>query len=232
MANGKILLGTALIVVFTGLAWLVWPQRASAPPAPASASNLVNAPTSSPTSTPTPAPPATLWSPLPGASPEGTVTALVPAPEAVGWVTSLDGRSHFGFPNIHAGFLNEQVYYGAIQFDLSPIPPGSAITYAAVELVGLDAHYLQPGGKWQLHLLDPAIDAGWPQLTYDELHQAPFQTTIAPNLNSTDLAPDRVNRFTFSAAQLPLLQQHLAVGIVSFRLVGPTSGNDNLFTWY
>jgi hypothetical protein len=127
--------------------------------------------------------------------------------------------------------LKGHVYHGAIQFDLSAVPSGSSLTYAALQLVGLDDQNLRPGGSWQLGLLDPAIDAVWSELAYEVLHQAAVETTISPTLTSADLGWNRVNLFSFDPAQLAVLQQHLVNGRISLRLDGPTLANDNLFTW-
>jgi hypothetical protein len=156
---------------------------------------------------------------------------LVPETEAVGWATSLDNRSHFGMPNIHAGFFKGHIYHGALQFDLSTVPPGSTVTYAALDLVGFDEENLSPGGTWQLRLLSPDVDTIWSDLTYEALHEATVETTILSALTSADLGHNKVNVFTFDSQSLSVLQRRLTNGVVSFRLDGPTSGQDNLFTW-
>ncbi len=75
------------------------------------------------------------------------------------------------------------------------------------------------------------IDAAWPGLTHDALHDAVVDTTISPALASADLGRNQVNVFSFAPDQLAALEQRLVRGAVSFRLDGPSSGNDNLFTW-
>jgi hypothetical protein len=227
-------LGVAVLIA--GLGYAFWPQSAESAAQPAT-------PTLTATLTPTPevllSPTAPLRQPTRVVSvssastpaPDGIALALTPAPEDIGWASNLDGRSHFNFPNVHAGFYNGHVYHGALQFDLSTLPPGSTITDAALELTGLDAENLGPNGNWQLRLLDPAIDFAWPALTYDTLHTAAIEDTIPPALTSTDLGRNRTNVFAFEPGQLAALERRLAGGVVSFRLDGPTSGNNNLFTW-
>jgi hypothetical protein len=188
-----------------------------------------------PTTTFLPTPPITggaridyqIPTPLPG----GAVITLNQEKGLLGWISSLDGRAHFSEPNIHVGFFNGHVYHGALQFNLSDVPPGAPITYAALELVGLGDQNLADGGTWQIHMLDPAIDKFWSVLTYDRLHPAEVQISILPGLTSASLSPDRVNFFPFGPEQVAALQRHLANGLVSFRIDGPDSGFDNLFTW-
>jgi hypothetical protein len=149
----------------------------------------------------------------------------------VGWTSSLDGQNHFNDGKIHAGFFKGHVFHGVIQFDLSEIPPDSNITYAALQLTGLNDKNLDLGGAWQIRLLDPIIDHSWPTLTYDKLRQAPVQSTLQPILPRSDLASDKINVFVFNQEQLVALEQRLNSGLISFRIDGPSSGPDNLFTW-
>jgi len=166
--------------------------------------------------------------PLPG----GEVVVLDESHGTIGWVSDLDGGSHFDEPNIHVGFFNRRIYEGAIQFDLSSVPPASPITYAALQLVGLGNQNLADGGGWQVQMLDPAINKFWSVMTYDRLHKTDIQISILPGLTSASLAPDRVNFFPFGPEQVAALQKNLANGtVVSFRIDGPDSGEDNLFTW-
>ncbi|MCO6451481.1 MAG: PD40 domain-containing protein [Caldilineales bacterium] len=174
---------------------------------------------------PTPAPSPTL------ALPDGLHVTVAPAEDAVGWATSLNGENHFGFPNIHAGIYQGQLYQGAIQFDLSDFPKGTKIAWAAVELVAQDAARLRPGGTWRLELLDSEIDADWPFLSFEKLNQAASDLTVGTEQRSEDLEAAKTNRFIFDVSDLAVLEQHLADGFASFRLAGPNTGGDNLFTW-
>jgi hypothetical protein len=236
-AGLQALLWLGIAVLVAGLAYAFWPQSTARSAAQAATPTLTS------TLTPTPAallsPTAPLWqstrvvsvSSAPTPAPDAIALALTPAPENVGWASSLDGRSHFNFPNIHAGFYNGHGYHGALQFDLSAVPAGSTIKYAALELTGLDDQLLGSGDLWQLNLLDPAVDTAWPAITYNALHSASVEVTIPPALTSADLGRDLTNVFAFEPYQLAALERRLARGVVSFRLDGPTSGNNNLFTW-
>ncbi len=187
---------------------------------------------------PTPAPfqftPATVEPAVPAGVPAPGAAGLVLTlpPESAGWASSLDGRTHFGFPNIHAGRLNGHVYYGALQFDLSSVPAGATLTYASLELAALDGQHLGQAGAWQLHLLHPAIQAAWRgELRYETLRAAQELAAFTPGLTPADLAGSRRHVFNFGPDHLAALQQSLAAGAAFFRLDGPAGGEDNLFTW-
>lgn len=202
------------------------------------------APATAAEDTPTPTPPtATL---MPGR----LVAVLSPAGNAVGWVSSGDRANHFGDRNLHVGVFEGHTYHGAMQFSLASIPVGSRIEQASVELVGLNAENLGSGGTWSLRLLSPEVDENWPSATYDQIHNAPVVDTIPPELSLEDLAARQVNVFTFTPAQRAELERRqqgagepgspstpLRTGggagepVVSFRLDGPESGPNNLFTW-
>lgn len=237
----------ALVVSATllGLTW--WFNRPSPanPPAQYAAVQLSPTITATPTPWQSPSPTATAYflpTPpvaggnkavlkVPTPSAGGGVIALTPSPQGVGWASNLDGRSHFNDPNIHVGYFRQQVYHGAIQFDLSGVPANAKITYAALVLAGLGDQNLGSDGLWQVQLLSPEIDAVWPVLSFDRLNQARVETALSPALTVADLSSNGVNIFTFGPEQQAALQTHIANGMASFRLDGPVSGGDNLFTW-
>lgn len=161
----------------------------------------------------------------------GIVYAVTPNVNRVGWVRSGEEENHFGDSYIHVGFLGGNVYHGAIQFDISFIPPGSSIHYAALELVGLSEETLGSGGSWYVRLLEEDIDADWPFHGFRAIHEAPTAQTLSPTLGISDLAESELNVFVFNAGQRAVLESRLEGGLVSFRLDGPSSGADNLFTW-
>ena len=98
-------------------------------------------------------------------------------------------------------------------------------------MVGLNADNLGIGGTWTLHLLSPEVDESWVNATYDEIANAPVLYTVAEELNPQDLAAGQANVFVFEPDQIAELEQRLDAGLISFRLVGPSQGADNLFTW-
>jgi hypothetical protein len=197
-------------------------------------------PTSTPSATPTSVPRAVpvmastpvLSLSLTASLPTGDLQiTLYPASNAVGWVSSRDPLNHFGERNLHVGVFKGNTYYGAMQFSLASIPPESKIEQASLELVGLNADNLGISGTWTLQLLGPEVDESWVNATYDEIANAPVLYTVPEELNPRDLAAGQANVFVFEPDQIAELEQRLDAGLVSFRLVGPSQGADNLFTW-
>ncbi|HID61756.1 MAG TPA: hypothetical protein EYP49_03275 [Anaerolineae bacterium] len=191
-------------------------------------------PTSLPAATPVTTPTAVSLvqaTPSPVIPAGGIVYAVTPNVNRVGWVRSGEDGNHFGDSYIHVGFLGGNIYHGAIQFDISFIPPGSSIHYAALELVGLSGETLGSGGSWRVRLLEEDVDADWPFHGYRAIHEAPVAQTLSPALGISDLAENKLNVFVFNAGQRAILESRLESGLVSFRLDGPSSGADNLFTW-
>jgi hypothetical protein len=198
----------------------------------------ITSPTPEPTSLPTATPVPTLTAvglvqatPSPVIPAGGIVYAITPNVNRVGWVRSGEDGNHFGDSYIHVGFLGGNIYHGGIQFDISFIPPGSSIHYAALELVGLSGETLGSGGSWQVRVLKEGIDADWPFHGYEAIHEAPTAQTLSPTLGISDLAENELNVFVFHAGQRAILESRLEEGLVSFRIDGPSSGADNLFTW-
>jgi hypothetical protein len=174
-----------------------------------------------PTTTPTP-------------HPGGQIYTLVPEPGAAGWVASDEERgNHFGDSFLYSGVFDGVVYHGAMQFDLSLIPRGATIHVAVLELAGLDAARLGGPGTWEVRLLSPEADAGWPQQTYQGIHNAPVEWTLVPALAHTELEPDGWYAFELPPALLQALEQRLIDEryAVSFRIDGPLSGENNVFAW-
>lgn len=168
---------------------------------------------------------------IPTARPDEVEVTLYAPPEAAGWASNLDGRSYLAEPDIHVGSFEGRTYRGMVQFDLSDMPPQAVLTYADVQLTGRDAQNTAKEGTWQLTMLNKAVDAAWSGLAYDDLTGAAGQAGVGPVLNAVDLAAGKVNTFPFGAEQMVMLQEHLANGVVSFRLDGPDNNIDNLFTW-
>lgn len=226
----------ALLFVATGLIYLAWPKAdsaavAAAPvatPTPALAAAIHLPPVDHPPA-PTAVPrPALAVPPIP---PDGLLRVVTPAPQSIGWATSQDGATYVSVPNVHAGRLNGHTYYGIVQFDLSGVPPQATITYAALELTGLDDQYRGQQGQWQLQLLTPKFNRFQGNLTYKMLNEAPVEVSIGAALSAAELAAGQVNTFVFNPDQLAALQTHLANGRATFRLAGPADGSDNRFTW-
>jgi len=188
-------------------------------------------------STPTPVPVAFLATPTAPATPVpgGRLYTLSPAAADIGWVTSGEERgNHFGDSYLYAGRYEGQIYHGGFQFDLSDIPRGAPIKYAAVQMTGLRNDRLGSEGAWTLRLLASDIDAEWRRHSYQEIFNAPALQTIAPILGNRDLDVGQANVFELSPEQVEILETRILEGNnpkVSFRLDGPLVGPDNLFAW-
>lgn len=189
-------------------------------------------PTRTPTGTPHPSPTPTLF-PTPTLLPPegGIIYALKPNVNRVGWVVSGQEGNHFGESHLYTGIFEGQVYHGAFQFDISFIVPGSSVHYAAVELSGLDDQRLGDDGNWALQMLGTQVDAEWPLHDFDHIHQAMVAFTLSPVLNRVDLSREKTHAFVLNAGQRAELEERVARGVVSFRLDGPSSGMQNLFSW-
>ena len=186
--------------------------------------------------TPTPPPPRTLDLPqLPQVTPPpgGQTYTIVPTAAAVGWMRDGDHKpNHLGDYNIYAGVYDGQAHLGALQFDLSPIPPGSPIVHADLTLVGLAEEWLGDQAAWAVQLLEPWLDGDWPRRTYADLAMPGGAVAqLQPALTTADLAAGRANIFAFGPQALEALALRTLTGQASFRVMGPTSGADNLFSW-
>jgi hypothetical protein len=124
--------------------------------------------------------------------PGGVIFALTPESSRIGWASTLDQASHFNDPNIHVGSFNGNLYYGAIQFDLSQIPPYAPITYASLELVGLSDQNLGADGNWTAQLLASPVDNIWSGLTFEQPQQAAVDASLLPKLPPASLGQNRV----------------------------------------
>jgi hypothetical protein len=223
--------GLVLVATYSGITF-----GSSATSVPAAQELPTRTPTY--TRTPTARPSATasatatpMRSATPTVLPGGQVFVLTPTLNLVGWVSSGEPQAnHLGDANIHSGIYSGTTYYGVFQFDLSAIPPGTPLGFAAIELVGLSSERLGEGGVWQLELLGSELDAKWTSISFIQVQLAKAQP-IGLALPSAELAPGRTNVFSFSPEQLNELSRRMAAGRVSFRLRGPTGSDNNLFSW-
>ena len=133
--------------------------------------------------------------------------------------------------NLHAGSLQNQVLVSVLQFDLTSLPPGSKILYAALEITGRDRRNIGTTGEWRLEWLDAQISAMLDEATFDAVAQARALTVLGKPLKPEELAAGVTNRFVFTPDQLKLLEQQLEIGTLTLRLRGPNGQDNNLFTW-
>ena len=238
-----IILPAGIVLILAILAFVIFWPRGEQQPSLANIAVITLAPatpTPSPSSTPTPIPPLNLTQPIAAAQEvgaavpmpaNGLLLEITPEADAAGWTSDVDGRRHFDGPGIHVGFFQGKTYVGVLRFDLSGVPPGSDIAYAELELMGLDGNRLGSGGDWRLSVITADVAALWAMPMFAEFEQAQVDGSAAPALAAGDLAAGRANVFALSSGQRDTLMQHISSGTTAFRLDGPNSGEDNLFTW-
>ncbi|MFQ5857918.1 MAG: S8 family serine peptidase [Anaerolineae bacterium] len=188
-------------------------------------------PTPEPTATPSPAPTQT---PSPPPVDDGSHTVhITPKPQDVGWVVSNEpSRNHFSDDDVYAGLHGGEVYIGAIQFDLSQIPSDAKINWARLTLTGQTRDFVGDRGSWSAALLTSDVDADWPNHGYLQIRDAPRDFLILPILSNSDLQRNRQNIFNLDDPVLQTLKSRLnGTQRVSFRIEGPSSGPNNLFSW-
>ena len=113
---------------------------------------------------------------------------------------------------------NSALHTGAIQFDLSSIPPGSQVLSALLEITGAD-NRPTPHKGFDIRVMTSAIDDQWPQLNWESLSVAEVQTTLSPHISTKDVNLDRVNRLKIDPALLD--SRRGATGKITFRIDGP-----------
>ncbi|MEX1018836.1 MAG: hypothetical protein WDZ49_04215, partial [Litorilinea sp.] len=242
LAIGVILAGIVAVIVLT-----LQPPATEIEPLPTRAAAM---PTDTPTPTSTPMPTATpvpiIALPTPTSTPAvdnlpvidpppgGQVYRLLPAHAGVvGWTRAVDtAPNHLGDYNIYAGIYEDNVHLGAMQFDLSEIPPGAPVLHADLTLLGLSDEFLGPDGNWTVDLLASWMNQDWGQLDYPHLARAyNVATSLVPPLSKADLGRGQPNTLFFPPDALALLEAELYQGTVAFRVAGPSLGEDNLFAW-
>ena len=221
---------------------LARPNKAGPMPTPSRTPSPLPSATPTPTNSPlptfTPSPTATphaTWTATPSPTPVagGVTVDLTPVANAVGWVMSSEpDTNHFGDDDIYSGIHGGRVYLGGIQFDLSQIPQNAKVEWARLRLTGQTRDYMGSGGSWSVWLLRPEIDESWPNLGYTAIYNAEPLELLLPILANKDLSRGHVNEFNFTPNQISLLEARLrSTRRISFRIDGPSSGENNLFSW-
>lgn len=165
--------------------------------------------------------------------PAGTVIELTPTAQDVGWVREDDTTpNHFGDYNIYAGSFDGLEHIGAIRFDLSSVPPGAEIVYADLVLTGLTDEWLQNDGTWQFQLLKSWMGNDWSDKAYPDLQRPDgVQVPAGPALAASDLGGQEVNTVVLGANVRNALESFVFAGEAVFRVRGPHTTTDNLFSW-
>ncbi len=205
------------------------------------ASRLTNAPLATPvrpvcptgaavTRTPTPRPPTI--TPTPTATPPGLhYTELRPPPRAAGWVRSdQPDRGNWGDDDTYTGSLGGLTFHGALQFDLSGLPPNARIQRAQLRFTGQDASQRRGLGAWTIRILGEDADYGWTSHGYSVIHGVSVVETV-DTLSTGQLGEGITNAVEFTIGPIIELQRRrTTTGLVSLRFDGPADG-DNLFSW-
>lgn len=182
------------------------------------ATNVAIVPTNAPLVIPTP--------PI-----DGSQASIVADAALTGWFSSDEASPHYGDDNLHAGTFQGKNLSSVLQFNLRNLPQDTKILFAALELTGRDASRLGSGGEWQLELLENSLDQDWFAATPQDLADAKSLGKMGAVLTDGELAVGRVNRFILTDTERQMLEQQFRNGNAVFRLRGPVSSSDNLFTW-
>jgi len=218
-------------------------------------------PTLTPTSTPMASPTATSTQPprwqsympllannmmgmLPAPGPTVTPTTpchtdLLPEEGDVVWVVSGNPVSNYvGDDDIYAGIWEGAIYLGVVRFDLSDVPADAVILDARLTITGQNTTYLADQGAWAVHMLDSSLDAGWPVQGYTAVAEAP---SLGPLLDLEDgdfeldagqLRAGAPSRLALTEPLVVELNHRLGMtNLVTFRIEGPKSGDNNLCLW-
>ncbi len=183
-----------------------------------------------PTATSTPMPPTATATPIPPtATPSATpvpvlkTAELVPASNQVGWVITLDTASnHLGDDDIYTGKWGNYVYYGLLQFNVGGLPADAKVESAELVLYTQTREYVDDGA-WQVQLLGPQVDAGFPSITFPQAEGAPVLGPVGDPIPAAAIAtPGGANVLTLSAERVADVQARItSTGKVSLRIDGP-----------
>ena len=246
-----VLVGVGAVALFAALFWTTGGVQVDTPKG--LLTDVARTPTATPTATPTRAgatdpaaqggaaessatpTPAALFPALPELTPpaDGGVYALTPAAEAVGWARQGDEvANHLGDYNVYAGVFDGQAHVGLVQFDLSGVPLGAPVLYADLTLVGLSDEWLGQEGTWRVGLFQAWMGEAWASLSYPEVAgDNGLALELGTTWSAADLGVGQANRIELDREALDLLEEQVLAGRASFRIVGPTEGDDNLFAW-
>lgn len=188
-----------------------------------------------PTGTPIPQPPTPRELtpiPVPSIPADAKEYAFVADPTQSGWIVNGEQKPHWADRGLHAGYFKGQRYQSLLYFDLTPLPPGSQILFAEIDLTGLSRDNLGADGEWHLNLLGPDSIPGWSDRSVPDLEQLQTVASVGSTLTSASLDTGLVNQFSFDSGQRSLIEQAVnASPYLTFRLDGPSDSGDSLFTW-
>lgn len=184
-------------------------------------------------------PPPPTPTPNPTSDPgDASVIELTPPPDNVGWVGSHEAGNNFRDDDLYAGMFTANTYLSGIRFDLSPLPASVEVLEAELRLTGQTRQYLGSTGTWQVEMLSEAMDAGWVQHNFNDINNASAIGTLMDleegdfGLGPDQLDVEKVNRLgLIEALRAELGRRRQNTGYVSFRVGGPRTGDNNVFSW-
>ena len=147
----------------------------------------------------------------------------MPGSNQVGWVITLDTDSnHLGDDDIYTGKWGNYVYYGLVQFNVGSLPADAKVESAQLILYTQTREYVDDGA-WQVQLLDPQVDAGFPSITFPQANAATVIGPVGDPIPAAAIAaPGRANVLTLSPERIADLQARIAsTGKFSLRIDGP-----------
>jgi minor extracellular protease Epr len=119
--------------------------------------------------------------------------------------------------------------FGVLQFNLSSIPPGSQVVEAALELTGAWKWVGKPA-KFEVQLLEPAVDGRWEELDYASVTGADPLLTLSPTLTEYNLGENLVNRFSVGSGYLE--DRRASTDRLTFRIDGPKISLGHGWMWF
>jgi hypothetical protein len=162
---------------------------------------------------------------------DGQQASLLPDAALTGWSAVGEEEPHYGDDNLHAGTFQGKNLESILQFNLRNLPTDTKILFAAVELTGRDASRLGSTGEWSLDLVENSLATDWFESTPEQIAASTSLTTIGAPLTAAELGTGTLNRFILSESERQLLEQQFQHGNAVFRLRGPATSEDDLFTW-
>ncbi len=180
-----------------------------------------------------PTPTTSIKEPTPTPRIGGVIYSIMPVENAVGWVQADEPGNHFNGSYLYTGLRNGTLYHGAMQFDISFIPPGSTIYLVELELTGLDGSGLRADSAFMVNLLGKQIDTQWSTSDFEAIHQMRVAGTLLPILHARDLAAGKINKFSFQekSPQLGLIQNRLGDSTIAIRLDSLQPDKEGWFAW-
>ena len=137
-------------------------------------------------------------------------------------ITLDTASNHLGDDDIYTGKWGNYVYYGLLQFSVGGLPADARVESAELVLHTQTREYVDDGA-WQMQLLGPQVDAGFPGITFPQADTAPVLGPVGDPIPVAAIAPaGGANVVTLSAERLADLQARITTtGKVSLRIDGP-----------